>query len=169
MRIVITTAGSRGDVAPYTGLARRLNAAGHTAVIATHEPFRGLVEALGIEFAGLAADPRELLGTEEGRRWQAASGLTSAVRMVRLMKPYAREMAEKTLVATEGADLILCSTLTAANYHVGQAPSSLARAGSDDLACRGDPTSAPRVVVAWTSDPGRAGEARRRPRAALRF
>lgn len=121
VRIVITTAGSRGDVAPYTGLARRLNAAGHTAVIATHEPFRGLVEALGIEFAGLAADPRELLGTEEGRRWQAASGLTSAVRMVRLMKPYAREMAEKTLVATEGADLILSSTLTAANYHVGQA------------------------------------------------
>ena len=121
MRIVITTAGSRGDVAPYTGLAKRLNAAGHTAVIATHEPFRGMVEAVGIEFAGLAADPRELLGTEEGRRWQAASGIASAVRMVGLMKPYAREMAEKTLVATEGADLILSSTLTAANYHVGQA------------------------------------------------
>ena len=121
MRIVITTAGSRGDVAPYTGLAKRLNDAGHTAVIATHEPFRGMVEALGIEFAGLAADPRELLGTEEGRRWQAASGIASAVRMVGLMKPYAREMAEKTLVATEGADLILSSTLTAANYHVGQA------------------------------------------------
>jgi len=48
VRIVITTAGSRGDVAPYTGLARRLNDAGHTAVIATHEPFRGMVEALGI-------------------------------------------------------------------------------------------------------------------------
>jgi UDP:flavonoid glycosyltransferase YjiC (YdhE family) len=121
VRIVITTAGSRGDVAPYTGLARRLNDAGHTAVIATHEPFRAMVEAHGIEFAGLAADPRELLGGEDGRRWQAASGIASAVRMVGLMKPYAREMAEKSLVATEGADLILCSTLTAANYHVGQA------------------------------------------------
>ena len=121
MRIVITTAGSRGDVAPYTGLARRLNDAGHTAVIATHEPFRGMVEALGIEFAGLAADPREVLGSEEGRRWQAASGVVSAVRMVGLMRPYAREMAERTLVATEGADLILCSSLTAANYHLAQA------------------------------------------------
>ena len=30
-------------------------------------------------------------------------------------------MAERTLVATEGADLILCSSLTAANYHVAQA------------------------------------------------
>ncbi len=74
VRIVITTAGSRGDVAPYTGLARRLDDAGHTTVIATHEPFRGLVEAHGIEFAGLAADPREILGTDEGRRWQSASG-----------------------------------------------------------------------------------------------
>ena len=121
MRIVITTAGSRGDVTPYTGLARRLNDAGHTAVIATHEPFGGMVEALGIEFAGLAADPREVLGSEEGRRWQAASGVVSAVRMVGLMRPYAREMAERTLVATEGADLILCSSLTAANYHLAQA------------------------------------------------
>jgi UDP:flavonoid glycosyltransferase YjiC (YdhE family) len=121
VRIVITTAGSRGDVAPYTGLAHRLNDAGHTAVIATHEPFRALVEAHGIEFAGLAADPREILGTEQGRRWQAAAqGLTSAVRMVGLMRPYAREMAEKTLAATEGADLILCSTLTAPNYHIAQ-------------------------------------------------
>ncbi len=120
MRIVITTAGSRGDVAPYTGLARRLNDAGHTAVIATHEAFRGMVETLGIEFAGLAADPREVLGSEEGRRWQAASGVVSAVRMVGLMRPYAREMAEKTLVATEGADLILCSSLTAPNYHTAQ-------------------------------------------------
>ncbi|HEY8306112.1 MAG TPA: glycosyltransferase [Lapillicoccus sp.] len=120
MRIVITTAGSRGDVAPYTGLARRLNDAGHTAVIATHEAFRGMVEALGIEFAGLAADPREVLGSEEGRRWQATSGVVSAVRMVGLMRPYAREMAEKTLVATEGADLILCSSLTAPNYHTAQ-------------------------------------------------
>jgi len=121
VRIVITTAGSRGDVTPYTGLARRLNDAGHTTVIATHEPFRGMVEALGIEFAGLAADPREVLGSEEGRRWQAASGVVSAVRMVGLMRPYAREMAERTLVATEGADLILCSSLTAANYHLAQA------------------------------------------------
>ncbi|MEP6650771.1 MAG: glycosyltransferase [Lapillicoccus sp.] len=120
MRIVITTAGSRGDVAPYTGLAQRLNAAGHRTVIATHEPFRPMVEAHGIEFAGLAADPREILGSEAGRRWQAASGLTSAVRMVGLMRPYAREMAERALAATEGADLILCSTLTAANYHTAK-------------------------------------------------
>ena len=61
MRVVITTAGSRGDVAPYTGLARRLNDAGHTAVVATHEPVRAFVEAHGIEFAGLPADPRQLL------------------------------------------------------------------------------------------------------------
>jgi sterol 3beta-glucosyltransferase len=122
VRVVITTAGSRGDVAPYTGLARRLNDAGHTAVIATHEPFRALVEAHGIEFAGLAADPRQLLASEQGRRWQrSTSGPVGAVRMVGLMRPYAREMADRTVAATEGADVILCSSLTSPNYHVGQA------------------------------------------------
>jgi sterol 3beta-glucosyltransferase len=122
VRVVITTAGSRGDVAPYTGLARRLNDAGHTAVIATHEPFRALVEAHGIEFAGLAADPRQLLASEQGRRWQrSTSGPVGAVRMVGLMRPYAREMADRAVAATEGADVILCSSLTSPNYHVGQA------------------------------------------------
>jgi sterol 3beta-glucosyltransferase len=122
VRVVITTAGSRGDVAPYTGLARRLNNAGHTAVIATHEPFRAFVEAHGIEFAGLATDPRQLLASEQGRRWQrSASGPVGAVRMVGLMRPYAREMADRAVAATDGADIILCSTLTSPNYHVGQA------------------------------------------------
>lgn len=122
MRVVITTAGSWGDVAPYTGLARRLNEGGHTTVIATHEPFRELVEAHGIEFAGLATDPRQLLASEQGRRWQrSTSGAVGAVRMVGLMRPYAREMADRAVAATEGADVILCSTLTSPNYHVGQA------------------------------------------------
>jgi sterol 3beta-glucosyltransferase len=122
VRVVITTAGSRGDVAPYTGLARRLNDAGHTAVVATHEPFRAFVEAHGIEFASLPADPRQLLATERGRRWQrSTSGPVGAVRMVQLMRPYAREMADRAVAATEGADVILCSSLTSPNYHVGQA------------------------------------------------
>ena len=122
MRVVITTAGSRGDVAPYTGLARRLKDAGHEVVIATHEPFRAFVEAHGIGFAALAADPRQLLASEQGRRWQrSASGPVGAVRMVGLMRPYAREMADRAVAATEGADVILCSSLTSPNYHVGQA------------------------------------------------
>ena len=121
MRIVITTSGSVGDVAPYTGLAARLNAAGHHAVLATHEPFRLFVQSRGIEFAPLAGDPRSLLQSEEGQRWQrAGAGLAGAVRLVRIMRPYFHEMAERTLAALHGADLLLCSALTAASYHIAK-------------------------------------------------
>ena len=121
MRIVITTAGSRGDVAPYTGLARRLDAAGHHTVVATHEPFRDVVESRGLEFAPLAGDPRELMGSEAGRRWQAkGTGPVATARLVGLMRPYAREMAERVMAAAQGADLLLCSALTAGGYHTAQ-------------------------------------------------
>jgi UDP:flavonoid glycosyltransferase YjiC (YdhE family) len=121
VRIVITTAGSRGDVAPYTGLARRLDDAGHHTVIATHEPFRAFVESRGIEFAPLAGDPRALMGSAQGQRWQrAGTGPLATARLVRLMRPYAREMAEKVMAAAEGADLLLCSALTSAGYHTAE-------------------------------------------------
>jgi UDP:flavonoid glycosyltransferase YjiC (YdhE family) len=119
MRIVVTTAGSHGDVAPYTGLAARLNAGGHHAVVATHEPFRQFVESRGIEFAPLPGDPRELLESDDGQRWQrAGTGPGAALHLIRILRPYGREMAERTFAATEGADLLLCSALTAASYHI---------------------------------------------------
>jgi Glycosyltransferase family 28 N-terminal domain len=36
MRILIVTAGSRGDVAPFTGLGQRLQQAGHEVALAAH-------------------------------------------------------------------------------------------------------------------------------------
>lgn len=121
VRIVVTTAGSRGDVAPYTGLARRLDAAGHHTVIATHESFRAFVEARGLEFAPLAGDPRELMASAAGKRWQAkGTGPVATARLVGLMRPYARDMADRVTAAAQGADLLLCSSLTSAGYHTAQ-------------------------------------------------
>jgi hypothetical protein len=37
-------------VAPFTGLATALNAAGHSTVIAGYEMFAGLVKGCGLEF-----------------------------------------------------------------------------------------------------------------------
>ena len=39
MRILILTAGSRGDVAPFTGLGQRLQQAGHQVALAAHGRF----------------------------------------------------------------------------------------------------------------------------------
>ncbi|MFD7907102.1 glycosyltransferase [Kitasatospora sp. NPDC059747] len=50
MRILIITAGSRGDVAPYTGLGRRLLEAGHQVAVAAHPFFAALVGGCGLGF-----------------------------------------------------------------------------------------------------------------------
>jgi sterol 3beta-glucosyltransferase len=60
MRIVIVTAGSRGDVAPYTGLGQSLQRAGHDVAIAAHGLFDGLVRDSGLECRTLPGDPLEL-------------------------------------------------------------------------------------------------------------
>ncbi|MEW9519299.1 glycosyltransferase [Streptomyces tubercidicus] len=57
-KILITAAGSHGDIAPYTGVGARLRAAGHDVALATHDRYAPLVRAAGLEFRPLPADPR---------------------------------------------------------------------------------------------------------------
>jgi sterol 3beta-glucosyltransferase len=61
MRILILTAGSRGDVAPFTGLGRRLQRAGHQVALAAHGRFAGLVRECGLEYRALPGDPVDLV------------------------------------------------------------------------------------------------------------
>ncbi|GGW46400.1 glycosyl transferase [Streptomyces lucensis JCM 4490] len=75
MRILIATAGSRGDVAPYTGLGARLARAGHEVTLATTEAFASLAHGAGLGFSPLPADPRAhggAGGTRELMRTAAA-------------------------------------------------------------------------------------------------
>ena len=61
MRILIVTAGSRGDVAPFTGLGQRLQQAGHQVALAAHDRFADLVRECGLEHRALPGDPVELV------------------------------------------------------------------------------------------------------------
>ncbi|MGW4946155.1 glycosyltransferase [Actinoplanes sp. NPDC004185] len=61
MRVLIVTAGSRGDVAPFTGLGVRLRQAGHQVALAAHDRFAGLVRESGLEHRSLPGDPVELV------------------------------------------------------------------------------------------------------------
>lgn len=47
VRVAILTAGSRGDVAPFTGLGRGLVRAGHDVTLVTHGCFSDLVPGSG--------------------------------------------------------------------------------------------------------------------------
>ncbi|RKS80541.1 UDP:flavonoid glycosyltransferase YjiC (YdhE family) [Motilibacter peucedani] len=60
MRLLIVTAGTRGDVAPFTGLGRRLQEAGHEVAVAAHDVFAALVTGCGLEHRSLPGDPGEL-------------------------------------------------------------------------------------------------------------
>jgi sterol 3beta-glucosyltransferase len=61
MRILIVTAGSRGDIAPFTGLGQALQQAGHHVALAAHDRFADLVRGCGLEYRALPGDPVELV------------------------------------------------------------------------------------------------------------
>lgn len=100
MRVLIVTAGSRGDVAPYTGLGQRLQQAGHQVAIAAHELFADLVRDCGVEYRSLPGDPVELT------RARTAAPSPQAGRAI--FAEYLEQLGEGLVGATAiGTDLVL--------------------------------------------------------------
>lgn len=102
------TAGSRGDVAPYTGLGHGLAEAGHEVAVVTHERFGPLVRAAGLDFRGVPVDPRAELAAELGEALHRAG--SSAGKLLRLFgraRGLVGEMAGAMLAAAEGAEVLL--------------------------------------------------------------
>ncbi|MEW2418147.1 glycosyltransferase [Streptomyces sp. NPDC046866] len=111
MRILIATAGSRGDVAPYTGLGAALRRAGHEVALAATEAFAPLAAEAGLEFRRLPADPR------------AHGGVRSQRELLRAASAFMTELGEGFAGAVaQGTDLLLLSTTTAPlGWHVSEA------------------------------------------------
>jgi sterol 3beta-glucosyltransferase len=120
MRVLIATVGARGDVAPFTGLATAMRAAGHSVTMASNDEWEGLVRGCGLEF-------RSLPGTQgmfDDPRWlQASGGPSSAVRMIRLMGEHMRTL-HKAVLAVARQDpvdvLALTGMITFGGYHVAE-------------------------------------------------
>ncbi|MFE9629407.1 glycosyltransferase [Streptomyces sp. NPDC006463] len=111
MRILLAAAGSRGDVAPYTGLGAELRRAGYDVALATTEAFAPLVRAAGLEFRRLHGDTRahrEVGGRRELMRAAAA---------------FVTEMGQGFAeVVDDGPDLLLLSATTAPlGWHLAEA------------------------------------------------
>jgi sterol 3beta-glucosyltransferase len=100
VRILIVTAGSRGDVAPFTGLGQRLRQAGHQVALAAHETFAGLVRGCGLDYRPLPGDPQELVRA----RTRAASPEQARSETVRFLEGLGEGI---VTAANQAADVVL--------------------------------------------------------------
>lgn len=120
MRVLIATAGGRGDVAPFTGLAAAIGAAGHGVTIASNDEYESLVVGCGLEF-------RPLPGTHgmfDDPRWmQQLGGPASAPKLLRLLAEHLRTLHTAILaVARQDAPdvLALSGVATLGGYQVAE-------------------------------------------------
>lgn len=65
-KITILTIGSRGDIQPFCVLAKGLLAKGYSVTLAASFNFSDFVQSLGIPFAPISGDFRQLLSTPDG-------------------------------------------------------------------------------------------------------
>ncbi|MCP9946909.1 glycosyltransferase [Streptomyces somaliensis] len=108
MRVVLMTAGSRGDVAPYTGLGAGLVRGGHDVTLAAHGVFEPLVAGSGVRFHALPVDPRAELHSGRGRRLHdSRTGAGKLVRLASLARAAADDMTASLVEAARQADVLL--------------------------------------------------------------
>lgn len=69
MRITVMAIGSQGDVQPFAALGAGLAKAGFKVRLASHESFRELAHAGGLEFAPITGNPRDIVQGEQGQAW----------------------------------------------------------------------------------------------------
>ncbi|MFE5792624.1 glycosyltransferase [Streptomyces sp. NPDC056503] len=122
MRIVMMTAGSRGDVAPYTGLGAGLVRAGHEVTLAAHAVFEPLVAGSGVRFRPLPVDPRAELHSARGRRLHdARTGAGKLVRLASMARGAVDEMTAALVeVAREGEVLLVGGALGPLGYALAE-------------------------------------------------
>jgi UDP:flavonoid glycosyltransferase YjiC (YdhE family) len=105
-RIVVTTAGSLGDLHPYLAIALGLKARGHEAIMASGECYRKKIEALGLGFRAVRPDCDWVNDPEVMRRiMHPRWGLVRVFHDIWV--PVLRQAYDDLLAATEGADILV--------------------------------------------------------------
>jgi len=123
MRVLIAAVGSRGDVAPITGLGTALRGAGHDVAVATYGIFGELVTGCGLGFRPVPGDPELLGASDEGQRWQeGGSGAMSGIRFIRLIAQHTRDVNAAILqAARQDTDVLLVAgTAWFGGYRIAQ-------------------------------------------------
>ncbi|MGW2911339.1 glycosyltransferase [Streptomyces asoensis] len=112
------TAGSRGDVAPFTGVGHALARAGHQVTLVTHARFAPLVTGSGVGFHALPVDPRTELESERGRGLHRSStGPGKLLRVGRMARALVGRMTDDLVAAARESDALLLSASVAPLGH----------------------------------------------------
>ncbi|MEU5253835.1 glycosyltransferase [Streptomyces longwoodensis] len=108
------TVGSRGDVAPFTGVGHGLVRAGHEVTLVTHARFAPLVRGSGVGFHALPVDPRAELESARGRGLhRSGSGAGKLLRAAGLARSLVGRITDDLIAAARTSDLLLLSASVA--------------------------------------------------------
>jgi len=118
MRIVILTAGSRGDVQPFVALGRGLKADGHEVTLATARTFEKFITDNGLQFGYLNDDLLKLKDTSEGH--QALEGGGNKLALIKKVKPMLRQMLDDAWNACQHAEAIIYHPKALGGYHIAE-------------------------------------------------
>lgn len=114
MKIVVTAAGSRGDVQPCVALGLGLKKAGHEVTLASWEPYRPMAESRGLTFYPVAGpDPDRLV---EALVAAGRKPLGYARRFRPLLRPHVGRGLRDCLAACADADAVLYTPLGFAGF-----------------------------------------------------
>ncbi len=117
-RIVITCWGSFGDVYPYIGLAKALNARGHRTLVAAPAYYRPTVEQEQVEFSPFSPDIDPTDRQTFARVMHPVTGTEAVIRD--LVMPAVRQTCEELRRVAGGADLFVSHPLTFATPMVAE-------------------------------------------------
>jgi UDP:flavonoid glycosyltransferase YjiC (YdhE family) len=123
MKIVIVAVGSRGDIAPFTGVAVRLKAAGYDVAIACQQLFADTVREIGCEFRLVPGDIQAFMRSQQGQDWaEAGGGIRGAIANFKVGGQLMDDVAAGVVAAAEGADLLVLQRAAQVHgYLVGKA------------------------------------------------
>lgn len=122
MRVLIVAVGTRGDVAPFTGLAARCIDAGHEVTIAAYAEFEQLVRGCGAGFHAMPGDPRaEASWTHLQDGSAIGTGPLGLAARLRAMSDEMVALAGAIRDAAAGTtDVLLLSAPASLGYHVAE-------------------------------------------------
>ncbi|MGB7088367.1 MAG: glycosyltransferase, partial [Phormidesmis sp.] len=117
-RILILTAGSRGDVQPYIALGIGLKQAGFKVTLATDSSFASFVRSYALDFAPIRAPFAQLAQTDAGK---AALAGKKSVSLKKIM-PLLRQMMDDAWEIAQRCqpEAIVYHPKTLAGYHIAE-------------------------------------------------